>query len=93
MVHEEGQPWMALAIDACEPPHRLVISATDEYGGWHLEAMLVERANITELRFTHHHIDSKSVGEVGPGWEYYLDASSPRATAGRRRTSTTTTRP
>ena len=28
----------------------------------------------TELRFTHHLTGTDGVGEVGPGWEYYLDA-------------------
>jgi uncharacterized protein YndB with AHSA1/START domain len=74
MVHEEGKPWMDMIIDACEPPHRLAISASDEHGGWHLEIELVESPGVTELRFTHHQIDTGAVGEIGPGWEFYLDA-------------------
>ncbi|BCJ55705.1 hypothetical protein Asp14428_71800 [Actinoplanes sp. NBRC 14428] len=33
MAHEEGRPWMDMVIDACEPPHRLAISAGGEPGG------------------------------------------------------------
>jgi uncharacterized protein YndB with AHSA1/START domain len=75
MTYEEGQPWMDFTIEACEPPHRLVVSAVDEQGGWHLEMALVESAGVTELRFTQHLTGgTDGVGEIGPGWEYYLDA-------------------
>jgi uncharacterized protein YndB with AHSA1/START domain len=74
MVHEEGKPWMDMTIDACEPPRRLAISAGGEHGGWHLDMVLVESAGVTELRFTQHLTGTEGVGEVGPGWEYYLDA-------------------
>lgn len=75
MVHEEEQPWMPMAIDACEPPRRLAVSATDDEGSWFLEAVLVATADGTELRFTQHfsEADRKSVAHTGPGWEYYLD--------------------
>ncbi|MDG4791536.1 SRPBCC family protein [Micromonospora sp. WMMD1102] len=74
MVHEEGEPWMELTIDACEPPRRLAVSAVDEHGTWNLDMTLAEDAGVTELRFTQHLTDTGSVGDVGPGWEYYLDA-------------------
>ena len=74
MVHEEGKPWMDMTIDACEPPRRLALSSVDEHGSWHLDMVLVESAGVTELRFTQHLTGTEGVGEVGPGWEYYLDA-------------------
>ena len=74
MVHEEGQPWMDMVVDACEPPRRLALSAIHEHGGWHLDMELAESDGVTELRFTQHLTDTKGVGEVGPGWEFYLDA-------------------
>ena len=74
MAHEEGEPWMEMTIDACEPPHRLALSAVDEQGGWHLELVLVETGSVTELRFIQHLTGTEGVGEIGPGWEYYLDA-------------------
>ncbi|MEV6844030.1 SRPBCC family protein [Actinoplanes sp. NPDC051411] len=73
MVHEEGQPWMDMTIDACEPPRRLAISAGDENDRWLLEVELAETSGVTELRFTQHLSTTDAVGEVGPGWEYYLD--------------------
>ena len=45
----------------------------DEWGSWHLEARLADDAGATVLTFTHHLDDAAAVGEVGPGWEYYLD--------------------
>jgi uncharacterized protein YndB with AHSA1/START domain len=74
MVHEEGKPWTAMTIDACEPPRRLALSAVDDYGSWHLDLALTEDKGVTELRFTHHLTDTDGVGDTGPGWEYYLDA-------------------
>ncbi|GLW35365.1 SRPBCC family protein [Actinoplanes regularis] len=74
MAYEEGGPWMDMTIDACEPPRRLAISAGEEPDRWHLDLMLTERAGVTELRFTQHLTGTEGVGEVGPGWEYYLDA-------------------
>jgi len=74
MVHEEGKPWMDMTIDACDPPRRLALSAVNEHGNWYLDMVLAESAGVTELRFTQHLTDTEDVGEVGPGWEYYLDA-------------------
>ena len=74
MVHEEGEPWMDMTIDACEPPRRLALSADNEYGSWRLDMVLAETAGVTELVFTQHLTDTEGVGELGPGWEYYLDA-------------------
>lgn len=74
MVHEEGRPWTEMTIDACEAPHRLALSAVNDYGSWFLDMVLTETAGVTELRFTQHMTDTGGVGEMGPGWEYYLDA-------------------
>ncbi|MER5458963.1 SRPBCC family protein [Micromonospora sp. NPDC002389] len=74
MAYEEDEPWMDVTIEVCEPPSRLTVSAVDEYGSWHLDMTLVESAGVTELRFTHHLTGTEDAGEVGPGWEYYLDA-------------------
>ena len=74
MVHEEGKPWTAMTIDACEPPRRLALSAVDDYGNWRLDLALTEDKGVTELRFTQHLTDTAGVGDIGPGWEYYLDA-------------------
>ncbi|MBQ1049068.1 SRPBCC family protein [Micromonospora sp. C51] len=73
MAMEEDAPWSDLRIDACEPPRRLAVSMRDEYGHWVLELLLTSHGERTELRFVHHLDDATGIGEVGPGWEYYLD--------------------
>ena len=70
---EEGDAEGDMTIDACEPPRHLAVSTVDEYGSWRLEAWLSEHGGTTELRFVHHMDDEAKVGEVGPGWEFYLD--------------------
>lgn len=74
MAFEEEQPWCDATIEACEPPRRLAITTVDDYGSWHLEAVLTETDGRTELVFTHHLEPEENIAEVGPGWEYYLDA-------------------
>jgi uncharacterized protein YndB with AHSA1/START domain len=74
MAHEEGQPWMDMTIDVCEPPRRLEMSAGEGNDRWLMAVELSESDGVTELRFTQHLATTEAVGEVGPGWEYYLDA-------------------
>jgi uncharacterized protein YndB with AHSA1/START domain len=73
LTFEAGAEPAEMTIAACEPPRHLALRAENEYGSWHLEAHLTEVEGVTELRFTQH-LDAKAnVGDVGPGWEYYLD--------------------
>ncbi|GAB3462642.1 SRPBCC family protein [Actinophytocola sediminis] len=73
LAFEDQTPWCDLRIDACEPPHRLAVSMADEFGTWGLELLLSEQRGSTELRLVHHLDTVDTIGEVGPGWEYYLD--------------------
>lgn len=73
MGFEEQAPWCDLHIDACAPPRRLAVSTVDEHGSWRLELLLSEADGVTELRLVHHLDSEDRIGEVGPGWEYYLD--------------------
>ncbi|WAU82904.1 SRPBCC family protein [Streptomyces sp. Qhu-G9] len=73
MSFEEGAPWTDARIDACEAPSRLAVSMSDEAGEWRMELQLSESSGTTELRLIHHLMTTGGVGEVGPGWEYYLD--------------------
>ncbi|AKH83603.1 ATPase [Streptomyces sp. CNQ-509] len=73
MAYEDGAPWSDLRIDACEAPHRLAVSMVDEAGDWRMEALLAEAGGGTRLELIHHLASVEGVGEVGPGWEYYLD--------------------
>lgn len=60
-------------IHVCEPPHRLDVSAVDEYGAWRLVAELVEADGRTTLTLRQEDVDPGTLGETGPGWEWYLD--------------------
>ncbi|MEU9955396.1 SRPBCC family protein [Streptomyces sp. NPDC050982] len=73
MAFEEGEAWTEVRVDACEPPRRLAVSTSDEAGDWRMELRLSESAGTTELQFVHHLTTTKGLGEIGPGWEYYLD--------------------
>lgn len=73
LLFEEQKPWYEMRIEACEPPRRLELSARDEAGSWHLELLLAESGGATELRFVQHLDTEEGIGEIGPGWEYYLD--------------------
>ena len=70
---EEDAPEADMVIDVCEPPHRLVVSTDDDQGHWRLEARLRETDGVTRLELVHHLEDDAALGEIGPGWEYYLD--------------------
>jgi len=73
MAFEEQAPWFDVRIDACEPPRRLAISMHDESGSQRLELLLTHADGRTELRLVQHLDSTDAVGELGPGWEYYLD--------------------
>ncbi|WP_431894758.1 SRPBCC family protein [Nonomuraea sp. bgisy101] len=73
LVFEEQAPWTDVLIDACDPPRRLALSTSDESGTWRMELLLSESNGSTELRLVHHLETEDGIGEVGPGWEYYLD--------------------
>ncbi|KRB08012.1 SRPBCC family protein [Lysobacter sp. Root690] len=73
LIHEKGRPWSNVKIEACEAPHRLVVTMKDDYGDWRIELTLMQVGSTTELRFVQPLSDRELVGDVGPGWEYYLD--------------------
>ena len=73
MSFEDGAPSSDLFIEACDPPRRLVLSFKDSNGDWHFEMSLRQEGPDTVLTFKQSRLDPEMVGEVGPGWEYYLD--------------------
>lgn len=73
LVFEEQEPWAEIRIDVCDPPRRLALSMVDDAGTWRLELLLAEVDGVTELRLVHHLTTEEGIGDVGPGWEYYLD--------------------
>jgi uncharacterized protein YndB with AHSA1/START domain len=73
MAFEEGKPWLDGTIEHCEAPHHLAVRTKGGYGEKLLSMKLTESDGMTTLEFVHHNVNRKAIGELGPGWEYYLD--------------------
>ena len=73
MAYEDGKPWLDGTIEECDAPHLLTIRTKSAYGEKRLSMKLVEASGTTTLEFVHHQVNRKAMGELGPGWEFYLD--------------------
>jgi uncharacterized protein YndB with AHSA1/START domain len=69
----EDHAGETMEIRVCEPPNRLHL--TSHFGDvvWLLELDLTHADGVTTLRFSQPGITREQVGDVGPGWDYYLD--------------------
>ena len=72
MTHEKGDAWTTVQIERCEAPRHLAVATTGDYG-WSLEVTLEQSGETTTMTFVHRNVDRKMRGEIGPGWEFYLD--------------------
>lgn len=73
MGFEAGSPWLTKKIEACEPARRLVLDSVGSAFTSRLELSLKATNEGCELEFVQHAVDRAKVGDLGPGWEYYLD--------------------
>lgn len=74
MRFESNEPALRVGIRACEAPNRLVLHVLDEGADWEISFELEDDgAEDTLLVFTQLLTERVEIGEVGPGWEYYLD--------------------
>jgi uncharacterized protein YndB with AHSA1/START domain len=73
MGFEKDAPAAQALIESCDPPRHLAISMKDAMGEWRLELSLAQSGEVTTLTFVQHLADTSGVGDIGPGWEYYLD--------------------
>ena len=60
-------------IIECDPPRRFAGDTSAASGSWHLWFELVARGETTTLIFGQRLGPEDEVGDIGPGWEYYLD--------------------
>lgn len=67
----EDPPAEEYRIEVCEPPRRFSGTTAVGEDRWQLRFELSEQAGVTTLLFAQAMVDA--VGDVGPGWEYYLD--------------------
>lgn len=73
MLFEGGDHESPALIERCEAPHHLAVSLKDQQGEWRLDLTLKQQGGTTELTFVQQLTSDQSAGEIGPGWEYYLD--------------------
>lgn len=73
MAYEEQAPWFDALIEACEPPRRLSLTTNEPSGAMRIELLLSHADGRTELQLIQHQVKIDAVGDMGPGWEYYLD--------------------
>lgn len=73
MGFEEGSSWSDVVITECRAPNYLRVQTVDDSGSWDLSIDLASADEATELRFVHRGLVPGAVGDIGPGWEYYLD--------------------
>jgi uncharacterized protein YndB with AHSA1/START domain len=73
MSAEEGAPAAPVAIEACDPPTRLVVDFPSPDGAWSLEVVLAADGDGTRLTLTQPLGDEDDPTSIGPGWHYYLD--------------------
>ncbi|WP_417373570.1 SRPBCC domain-containing protein [Glutamicibacter protophormiae] len=73
MGFEEGSSWSNVVIAEGRAPNYLRVQTVDDSGSWDLSIDLASADEATELRFVHRGLVPGAVGDIGPGWEYYLD--------------------
>lgn len=74
MRFESNEAALRVGIRACEAPTRLVLHVLDEGADWEISFDLeADGDEDTLLIFTQLLTERVEIGEIGPGWEYYLD--------------------
>jgi uncharacterized protein YndB with AHSA1/START domain len=69
----EDHAGETMEIRVCEPPHRLHLTSHFGEVVWLLELDLTHADGVTTLTFSQPGVAREQVGDVGPGWDYYLD--------------------
>ena len=69
-------------ISACEPRSLLALATAVGEQRWRLELRLDDQHGATLLCLRQPGIDPTAAGDVGPGWEYYLDRLAASVTGG-----------
>ena len=69
----EGHASEQMEIRVCEPPHRLHLTSYAGEQVWLIELDLTHADGVTTITFSQPGVTREQVGDVGPGWDYYLD--------------------
>ena len=73
MLFEGDHPGETMTIRVCEPPHRLHLTSQVGDEVWLLDLDLTHADGVTTVTLTQPGVTAEQVGDVGPGWDYYLD--------------------
>lgn len=84
MTAEPGEASTSpYTIHACEPERLLSVSAAAGAETWRLSVSLTgAAADATTVVLRHHDLPVAVLGDIGPGWEWYLDRLSGAVTGG-----------
>lgn len=83
MTAEEGDAKIEARILECDAPRRLVLETGAAPHVWHLEVDLIQREDAqVSVELSHRLSDPEEAGQVGPGWEFYLDRMVAAETGG-----------
>jgi len=69
----EGHPSEQMEIRVCEPPRRLHLTSRAGEQVWLIELDLTHADGTTTVTFSQPGVTRDQVGDIGPGWDYYLD--------------------
>ncbi|MGO1510486.1 MAG: hypothetical protein ACTHXO_09430 [Actinomycetaceae bacterium] len=72
MLAEEGHPTLPIDVVECRAPDRLVVRSVGE-GAWDLAIDFQPDVESCFATLTHLDVEPGMVGDVGPGWEFYMD--------------------
>jgi uncharacterized protein YndB with AHSA1/START domain len=70
---EDGMPWSDVLIRTCRPSEQLDVEFLEGDDHWLIDVALTAVPVGTRVTLTHHLSDPAGIGDIGPGWEYYLD--------------------
>lgn len=70
---EEGCPTESVTITSCDPPRFLSLQTGAGPDAWQLELHIRPEGSRSELRLTQTATDPRTLDDIGPGWDYYLD--------------------
>jgi hypothetical protein len=73
MIAEAGSPTESLEVLECDPLRRFVVQQGTGDQVWRLRISLAETDAGTTVFLGHRLDNARLAGEVGPGWEWYLD--------------------
>lgn len=73
MSFEDAAGSQQVTVTECKPESRFVLDWVADEDPWHVAVSIADLGSSTVVFLAQRISDPKQAGEVGPGWEYYLD--------------------